>query len=46
VPFYFLFALSLASTLVLVFFVDLKKSQVEQQIFLADEKERLLKHDQ
>jgi len=43
-PFYFLFGLSLASTLVLVFFVDLKKSQVEQQRFLEDEREKLLKN--
>lgn len=37
-PFYFLFALSLASFLFLLFFVDIKKSQVEQAAFL--EKER------
>ncbi|RYP33060.1 hypothetical protein DL767_004910 [Monosporascus sp. MG133] len=35
-PFYFLFALSLVSGLFLVFFVDLKKSQVEQEKFLKD----------
>ncbi|KAI0403562.1 putative autophagy protein [Xylaria palmicola] len=35
-PFYFLFALSLVSCLFLVFFIDLKKSQVEQERFLRD----------
>lgn len=33
-PFYFLFSLSLASCVVLVLFVDLKKSRVEQEKFL------------
>ncbi|KAK5170722.1 hypothetical protein LTR04_004455 [Oleoguttula sp. CCFEE 6159] len=37
-PFYFLFALSLASFLLLLFFVDLKKSRVEQAAFLEEEK--------
>ena len=37
-PFYFLFALSIASMLLLVLFVDLKKSRVEQAKFLEDEK--------
>lgn len=40
-PFYFLFALSLASFLFLLFFVDVKKSRVEQAEFL--ERERLAK---
>ncbi|CAK4031944.1 Autophagy-related 22 [Lecanosticta acicola] len=40
-PFYFLFALSLASFLFLLFFVDVKKSRVEQAAFL--EKERVAK---
>lgn len=35
-PFYFLFALSLASCAVLILFVDLKKSQAEQEKFLED----------
>ena len=35
-PFYFLFALSLVSCVVLVLFVDLKKSKVEQEKFLKD----------
>lgn len=33
-PFYFLFALSVASALLLVFGVDLKKSRREQEVFL------------
>lgn len=37
-PFYFLFALSLVSFLFLLFFVDVKKSRVEQQEFLQREK--------
>ncbi|KAI9796990.1 MAG: hypothetical protein M1835_002513 [Candelina submexicana] len=37
-PFYFLFSLSLASFLLLVFFVDLKKSRQEQEAFLEDER--------
>lgn len=37
-PFYFLFALSLVSFLFLLFFVDLKKSQAEQAVFLEQEK--------
>lgn len=40
-PFYFLFGLSLASFLFLLFFVDLKKSRVEQEEFL--ERERVAK---
>jgi len=40
-PFYFLFALSIASFMFLLFFVDLKKSRVEQAEFL--ERERLAK---
>jgi MFS-type transporter involved in bile tolerance (Atg22 family) len=40
-PFYFLFALSLASALFLFFFVDVEKSRVEQAEFL--ERERLAK---
>lgn len=40
-PFYFLFALSLFSFVLLVFCVDLKKSQVEQEKFLLDKMQRL-----
>lgn len=40
-PFYFLFALSLASFLFLLFFVDVKKSRIEQAAFL--ERERIAK---
>ncbi|KAI8966174.1 autophagy protein [Daldinia sp. FL1419] len=40
-PFYFLFSLSLVSCVILVFFVDLKKSQVEQERFLEDKARRL-----
>ncbi|KAJ5569617.1 uncharacterized protein N7459_009047 [Penicillium hispanicum] len=40
-PFYFLFALSLVSFGVLFFCVDLKKSQEEQENFLADKLRRL-----
>lgn len=40
-PFYFLFALSLASFLFLLFFVDIKKSRIEQAEFL--ERERMAK---
>lgn len=36
-PFYFLFALSLASAVFLFFFVDLEKSREEQQVFLEKE---------
>lgn len=36
-PFYFLFALSIASFLFLFFFVDLKKSRIEQALFLEEE---------
>lgn len=38
-PFYFLFALSLVSFLMLVFFVDLEKSRKEQEAFLVKEEE-------
>jgi len=37
-PFYFLFGLSMLSFLLLFFFVDLKKSRREQEVFLAKEK--------
>ncbi|KIW15079.1 hypothetical protein PV08_07866 [Exophiala spinifera] len=37
-PFYFLFGLSVLSFLLLYFFVDLKKSRKEQEVFLAKEK--------
>ncbi|KAK3617124.1 hypothetical protein LTR56_025500 [Elasticomyces elasticus] len=37
-PFYFLFALSLVSFLFLLFFVDVKKSRIEQQEFLETER--------
>ncbi|KAK6395812.1 hypothetical protein LTR65_010833 [Meristemomyces frigidus] len=37
-PFYFLFALSLVSFLFLLFFVDVKKSRVEQVEFLERER--------
>lgn len=40
-PFYFLFGLSLCSFLFLVFFVDVKKSRIEQAEFL--ERERVAK---
>lgn len=40
-PFYFLFALSLASFVFLLFFVDVKKSRIEQEEFL--ERERVAK---
>ena len=36
-PFYFLFGLSLASFLFLLFFVDVKKSRIEQAEFLERE---------
>lgn len=36
-PFYFLFGLSLLSTIFLIFFVDLKKSRQEQTEFLKVE---------
>lgn len=42
-PFYFLFALSLASFIGLAFFVDLKKSRIEQAEFLAREEATRLK---
>lgn len=47
-PFYFLFGLSLLSFLLLAFFVDLKKSRVEQAAFLEREasvKEELAKDE-
>ena len=37
-PFYFLFGLSILSMLLLAIFVDLKKSRVEQEEFLAEER--------
>jgi MFS-type transporter involved in bile tolerance (Atg22 family) len=37
-PFYFLFGLSLASFLFLLFFVDLGKSRIEQEEFLERER--------
>ena len=37
-PFYFLFALSLVSFVGLVLFVDLRKSRVEQDAFLEEER--------
>ena len=37
-PFYFLFGISLASFCLLAFFVDLKKSRIEQEAFLAEER--------
>ena len=37
-PFYFLFALSVVSFLFLLFFVDVKKSRVEQAEFLERER--------
>ena len=37
-PFYFLFALSLVSLVGLVLFVDLRKSRVEQEAFLEEER--------
>ncbi|KAK4966087.1 hypothetical protein LTR66_012045 [Elasticomyces elasticus] len=40
-PFYFLFALSVVSFLFLLFFVDLKKSRVEQAEFLERENRRV-----
>lgn len=38
-PFYFLFALSVVSFVFLLFFVDVKKSRVEQAEFLERERE-------
>lgn len=40
-PFYFLFALSVASFVFLFFFVDIPTSRKEQEIFLAKERARL-----
>ncbi len=37
-PFYFLTALSIASFGIILFFVDLKKSRIEQEEFLNDER--------
>ena len=37
-PFYFLFGISLASFCLLAFFVDLKKSRIEQEKFLEEER--------
>ena len=39
-PFYFLFSLSLCSFLFLVFFVDIKKSRIEQAEFIERENEK------
>jgi MFS-type transporter involved in bile tolerance (Atg22 family) len=39
-PFYFLFSLSVVSAAFLIFFVDVKRSRIEQQEFLEREKER------
>jgi len=44
-PFYFLFALSLASAVFLIVFVDLDKSRKEQTEFLAREKERTIERN-
>lgn len=41
-PFYFLFALSVASFVFLFFFVDIPTSRKEQEIFLAKERARLI----
>jgi hypothetical protein len=38
-PFYFLFGLSLISMLLLYWFVDLKKSRIEQDAFLEEERQ-------
>lgn len=40
-PFYFLFALSVVSFCIMVFGVDLRKSQTEQEKFLQDKKRRM-----
>ncbi|OAL64152.1 autophagy protein [Trichophyton rubrum] len=45
-PFYFLFALSLASFVFLFFFVDVPKSRREQELFLAREKARLAEREE
>ena len=37
-PFYFLFALTALSAVFLVLFLDLKKSRVEQEVFLENER--------
>jgi len=42
-PFYFLFALSLVSFLFLLFFVDVKKSRIEQAEYLEQEKAKKAK---
>lgn len=44
-PFYFLFALSLASCAFLYFFVDVEKSRVEQEVFLEREKSRSMESE-
>lgn len=41
-PFYFLFSLTIASAVMLIFFLDLKKSRKEQALFLAKQGEKLL----
>lgn len=45
-PFYFLFALSLASFVFLFFFVDVPTSRREQELFLAREKARLAEREE
>ena len=46
-PFYFLFGLTVLSATLLVFFLDLKKSRIEQERFLADEemKRKMMKDE-
>jgi MFS-type transporter involved in bile tolerance (Atg22 family) len=44
-PFYFLFALSLFSCAWLFFFVDVKKSRIEQEIFLEKEKNAKMQNE-
>lgn len=41
-PFYFLFSLTIASAVMLIFFLDLKKSRKEQALFLAKQGEKLI----
>lgn len=45
-PFYFLFALSLASFVFLFFFVDVPTSRREQALFLAREKARIAEREE
>jgi MFS-type transporter involved in bile tolerance (Atg22 family) len=44
-PFYFLFALSLASCAFLYWFVDVNKSRIEQELFLVKEKNAKLESE-